>query len=158
MPTLKTGTSSSSEDYDLIPADEVVAASLADVEMKTQTFTNKETGEPEDSTRLRWSFVVTEAGPWQGRTVTGMTSDSFVAHPNCKAYNWASALLGGHQFAPEEVLDTDDLIGKPCRVIITHNKKPDRTWENVANVLQARNAGQSAMSSPAQTTATDSPF
>ncbi len=157
MPKLKAGSSSSGEDFDLIPEDEVVAASLADVESKEMTFNNRDTGEPETSTRLKWSFVVTEPGPWQGRTVTGMTSDSFVAHPNCKAYNWASAIEGGKQYGEGETLETDDLIGKPCRVIITHNKKPDRTWENVANVLQARNAGQSNTPS-SQSTAAEAPF
>lgn len=153
MPKLTAGTASSDEDYDAIPEDEVVAASLADVDSLEQTFKNDETGNPEVVTRLKWSFVVTEPGPWQGRTVTGLTSTSFVSHPNCKAYNWASALAGGKQFDEDEVLDTDDLIGKPCRVIIKHNVKNGRTYENVANVLQPRAGFTSG-----QTTAQEAPF
>lgn len=158
MPTLKAGTAKE-DDYDAIPEDEVVVVRLADVEAKTQTFKNKETGQDEESTRLRWSFVVTEPGPWEGRTVSGMTSTSFVAHPNCKAYNWASALMGGYQFAPEETLETDDLIGKPARAVIKQNEKNGRIYENVVNLLQARSAGATgAITPPSQTTWDESPF
>jgi hypothetical protein len=159
MPTLKTAGSGGDPDYDAIPNEEVIAVSLADVEERTQTFRNDETGQPEEVDRLRWSFIVTEPGPYQGRTVTGMTSTAFTSHPNCKAYQWASALSGGYQFAPDETLDTDDLVSKPARVLIKHNVKDGRVYENVVNVLQARPGGTTgAITSPAQTTATDTPF
>ncbi len=138
MPQLKAGDKPEEEERNIPPDEEVLAVALADVEEKEMTFTNRETGEPEKVDRLKWSFIITEPGTWQGETVTGMTSTSFVPHPDCKAYKWASNLEGGKEYAADETLDTDDLIGKPARVLIAQNTKDGRTYANVATVLQAR--------------------
>ena len=124
----------------LIPEGEVVHARLQEVEERSFTH------ELQKIDKLHWRFLVTdEAFPsWNGKEVFGDTSTSFSAHPNCKAYNWVTALTG-KQYGVDDELDTDVLIGLPCKVIIGH--KPDnqgRTWMRVREVLPAR----AAVSSP----------
>lgn len=149
MPKLKTGQTGGDGDVgELIPHEEIVAVTLADVEATVSTFKNDNTGKDEEVERLRWKFIVSDPGPYQGQMVSGMTSTAFVPHPNCKAYAWASALMGGKTFADNEVLDTDELVGRPARVLVKHKVGTDRTWVNVDSVLQAR----------AGTSATDTPF
>lgn len=86
--------------------------------------------------KLRWSFVVSLPGSnWDGKEVTGESSTNFTNHPNCKAMNWAMALTG-KEFENGEVLNTDDLQGLPCKVLIKH--KPDkngRPWMRVEQVF-----------------------
>ena len=88
--------------------------------------------------KLRWVFSVTDQGPWQGKDVQGDTSQAFTAHPNCKAFNWAAAVLG-QQPSLEQEFDTDDLLGMPCRILIGHRvDKNGGTWMNVKEVMAPR--------------------
>lgn len=131
MPVLSTG-----EVPDLIPEGEILEAAVADVEERSFEW-NQETVH-----KLRWQFVVTEPGPFNGKSVYGETSKSFTAHPNCKAYSWACA-IAGRSFSDGEQLDTDDLISLGCKVVIRH--KPDkqgRVWANVDDVFPKRVVAQ----------------
>ena len=61
-----------------------------------------------------------------------------------KLTRWAAALLGE---APE-VLDTDDLIGKPCRLTILLNTREDGSEFNKVDEILAPRAGQKAKPLP----------
>lgn len=118
----------------LIPEGEVIHARLQDISERSFTY------DKQKIEKLHWIFLVTdEAFPsWNGKEVFGDTSTNFSAHPNCRAYNWVTALTG-KQYGVDDELDTDALIGLPCKVIIGH--KPDnqgRTWMRVRDVLPAR--------------------
>lgn len=120
------------DELNLIPENELVNVRVSNIEMREFTFDN------EKVEKLRWEFVVVDPGPWEGKNIFGDTSTNFTAHPNCKAYNWSTAITG-KQFDVGEELDTDNLLGLPCRVIIMH--KPDRegrSWMRVREVLPAR--------------------
>ncbi len=129
---------SSPDDFELIPEHDIVSARLQDVTMRTFTW------DGEEVEKLKWTVVITDPGPWQGKELFGDTSTNFTVHPNCKAYNWAKALTGKSYDNGEE-LDTDDLLGLPCRVMIGHKKdKGGTTWMRVREVLPSRGAASQA--------------
>jgi hypothetical protein len=126
------------EKPELIAQNDVIEARLANVEVRSFEWTNRDTGKLETVTKLRWDFVVIDEGPWKGKTIFGDTSTNFTNHPNCKAFNWVTSLTG-RQYAEGEDLDTDDLLSLPCRIMIGH--KPDKggnIWMRAKEVLPAR--------------------
>lgn len=126
---------SNTQEGDLIPDGEVVGVRLEEITTRTVNFGS--------GTRLNWKFLVTEEGPYKGHTIYGDTSDSFVIHSECKAYNWAKS-LSGDDYEGADVFDTDDLVGLPARVIVFHRpdrKDPARKWVNVRDVLPPKNQG-----------------
>jgi hypothetical protein len=63
---------------------------------------------------IKWHFrVATPKG--EAILVSGLTSTTFTPHPKCKFFAWSSAIRG-KSFQVGEVLNTNDLINKPCRV------------------------------------------
>ncbi len=91
--------------------------------------------------KLRWYFTVTDEGLWKGKDIQGDTSVSFKAHPECKAYNWATA-IAGHEYDPGVEFDTDELTGMRCRILIGHraSKNSDRVFMSVTDVMPPRAA------------------
>lgn len=142
MAKLKTG---DGEEFALIEENETVGVIVTSVEA------NEFTWNEELVKKFRWTFDVTDQGPWQGKQINGDTSQVFTAHPNCKAYNWVSAIMGRSP-APGEELDTDDLIGMSCRVLVGHRTdKQGRTWMTVKEVMGPRTAvGQVAEPPPGE--------
>ncbi len=129
MPVLSTGDGS---EYELIPENDQVNVMLDKVEANDFTY------EGEEVHKLRWYFTVLDEGPWKGKTIQGDTSTNFTAHPSCKAYNWASAIVG-HDIPPGTDFDTDDLAGMRCRILIGHRtSKRGQTFMNVKEVMAPR--------------------
>ena len=122
-------TSGDPQELDLIPEGEVVNVILTEIELHEFDW------KTEHIKKLRWHFAVTDPGTWQGKTITGDTSLNFTAHPNCKAYNWVHALTG-REYPPGEELETDDIVGLPGRIIISHKPGKDgRLWMRARDVL-----------------------
>lgn len=140
MPQIPVGEPAEDGDFKLIPEGEVVAASVADFQEVPSKYTDDD-GNPKN--QFQWDFIVTEDGPFMGTKIRSWTTTNFVAHPNCKAYVWSKAVLR-RDFSAGQVFDTDDLIGKPCKLVIGHSD--DGKWHRIQNVLPARNAQPSAIS------------
>ncbi len=115
---------------EIIPDGDVVQARLEGVELREFDY------EGETVRKLRWRFVVTEP-PFEGTTVYGDSSFTFTNHPNCKAYNWVAALTG-RRYEDGEELDTDILLGLPCRLLITYKEDKNGKWMRVKELLPAR--------------------
>lgn len=114
-----------------IPEGEVLNARLANIELHEFNW------QGQDIEKLRWKFVVSD-GEWEGKEIQGQTSTNFVAHPGCKAYNWATA-ISGKAYEEGEELETDELIGLPCRIITAQKEGKDgRIWPDVKDVLATR--------------------
>lgn len=126
---------SPADEWEMIPDGEVVNA-IFDGLTEDEFEWPKGSGEIVEN--WKWTFVVTDE-EWRGQKITGKTSTAFTAHPNCKAYNWVTAITG-KSYGDGEMLDTDDLIGMPCRIVTKHSKpdKFDRIWVNVGNVLKPK--------------------
>lgn len=109
------------------------AATIVGIEPSESTYQGK------TSPRLTWRFALdngTEIWGWTGRYLGGAKAT---------LTKWISNLYGGRL---PDVLDTDDLIGKPCRLSIVIRTREDGTETNrVDNVLAPR-AGQKARPMP----------
>lgn len=124
--------------WEKYPVGSRVSARVADIELDEWSFTDKKTNELKNVQQIKWTFTIMDKGTWQGKDVFGKTTTNFVAHPNCKAYSWASAITQ-REPAEGESLDTDQLIGLPCVIEIGHSKpdKEGRTWMRVDKVYPA---------------------
>ena len=115
---------------DLIPENTVVEGRLSMVELREFTWND------EQVKKLRWNFTATTP-PWVGRELSGETSLTFTPNPNCKAYNWAAALMQ-REPAPGEEIDTDQMIGLPGQLLISHKTGKDgRVWLRIKEVFAA---------------------
>lgn len=136
-------TSGDPQELDLLPDGDIVNVRLTDVSLHEFTY------QGELIKKLRWSFAVTDPGTWQGKTIYGDTSTNFTAHPNCKAYNWVHALTG-REYPPGEEMDTDDVVGLPARILISHKPgKDNRVWMRAKDVFSA-SAQQPAAPAPSE--------
>jgi hypothetical protein len=137
------------QDFELIP-DDVYAAQVEDVEQR-QTMQMNDKGEMEPSDFLIWKFGLTEDETWGGRYVWCTSSTKL--SPKSKAGPWVEAILG--RPLGDEDIDTDDLLGMPCRVhvrIVPDKKNPGQKRNTVESVLAARkpaNGRPTAIGTPA---------
>jgi len=86
---------------------------------------------------LQWTFEVeTEEGLVE---IQGLTSQKFSTGRNpSKFYRWACRLLG-RKINPGDELDTDELIGKDCMVVVEDRKLRDGTIvSRVTDVLRVQ--------------------
>lgn len=123
--------------FEMIPEGTIVAAKVLSIVPVTLQFGPK----------LNWKFEVTEPGDWQGYKINGSTTQNFTLHEKCKLMQWASALLG-RVFEVGDQLDTDDLIGLPCRILIEW--QPDKNddekfWMRAGDVMGVRAHGAEAV-------------
>lgn len=94
----------------------------------------------EEYEQLWWKFrILDEDDAFNGQTVQGRTSTSFVDHAECKFKNWSEAITG-EIAAVEEIVDTDDLLDEDCVIVIgvdpyTDKDGNDRVWVAVKDVL-----------------------
>lgn len=126
MPVLEASESS----FEMIPEGTIIAAKVSEIEQKTLDFGD----------RLNWKFEITEEGPFKEYKINGSTSMKFTIDPPSKFYEWTVQLLG-RSFELGEVVDTDDLIGLPCRIEIEHQpdrEDPNRSWMRAATVIGPR--------------------
>ena len=87
--------------------------------------------------QLEWQFALDG-----DNTMKAWCSKNYSA--KSKLTRWAAALLGQ---APE-TLDTDDLIGKPCRLSILLKVRDDKSEYNKIEDILAPRAGQKAKPLP----------
>lgn len=133
MPVLTSG--DPAEGIELIPENDQVNVMLTKVEENNFVYND------EEIEKLKWYFTVMDDGPWKGKDIIGDTSQKFVAHPECKAYNWAT-VISGRNFPGGTQLDTDELLMMRCRILIGHKtSKGGRVFMNVKEVMPPRSDG-----------------
>lgn len=150
----------SSEQRDIIPANDQVVAMLNKVEPNNFDWFNPQTQATEKIKKWRWHFMVMDDGPWKGEEITGDTSIKFVAHPDCKAFRWASAIKGS-EYPVGGGFQSDDITGMMCRILIGHkpSKKSDRVFMNVTDVMAPRATPQQvAATAPVAAAPGEEPF
>lgn len=116
-------------DFVLIPEGTVVVAMVKEIEEKELSF----------GPRLNWKFEVTE-GEYKGWTINDGTSPKFSIDPPSKMYEWTVQLLQ-RTFEVGDPMNTDDLIGLPCRIEIGHKPDkddPQKSWMRVETLLPPR--------------------
>lgn len=111
-----------------IPEGILVPALLTKVEQVEIPYTvksGKRAGESAIFTKWEWDFYVTD-GEYAGLTIRGNTEPRITTADapggNLKLVRpWAEALLGRDLNVGEDV-DTDDLVGLPCQLTVTHQE------------------------------------
>lgn len=122
------------------PKDEPLPAILTKVEEVTIPYKDRQTGQDKTFTKWNWEFELTE-GEFSGLHVWGDTEPKLTNREDNKVRQWAEALRG-LPFEMGEGLDTDDLIGLPCLVVLDHeevtNKKGEPVYKcPVVSVIEA---------------------
>jgi len=82
---------------------------------------------------VRIEFTLSANDEWDERRVTGLASKKL--SEDTKLGRWVAAILGRMPAVGDEVT-AEDLIGKRCRVVITHKTNSiGKTFANVSKVL-----------------------
>lgn len=103
-----------------IPDNTVLRAMVLTAAKVKMPFQDKVTGE--DVFKVKWTFQIVEDGTFNGRKVEGQTSTAFVAHDDCRLYQWVKALF--NQDIPQDfTLDTDELQHLECVVTMKSEEK-----------------------------------
>jgi hypothetical protein len=93
---------------------------------------------------LRWVFTITK-GEFEGQTVSGLTQADWV--PGQKLDKWMTALGVSPELATDDEYDTEDLIGRKCRIVVevkmSGKGKNQAERANVKNVLPSKKADAS---------------
>jgi len=150
-------TGESSEQREIYEVNDQVVAMLNKVDPNNFTWFNPQTQVEEEVKKWRWYFTVLDEGPWQGEDITGDTSIKFVAHPDCKAFRWASAIKGA-EYPVGSGLKSDEITGMQCRILIGHkpSQKSDRIFMTVTDVMAPRATSQQV--TPTQAVTQEDPF
>ena len=107
-----------------LPKEEPLPAQLKSVTEKTIT--------PRDTTKAPftkwvWEFDITD-GEYAGLRAWGETEDRMTNHPNNRVRQWAETLLGT-SFDLGDDLDTDDLLGLQCSIVVAHEERTKANGE-----------------------------
>jgi hypothetical protein len=116
--------------FEMIPEGDIVAAKVVSIEKKVFDWGD----------RLNWKFEVTESGPFEEYKINGSTSLKFTIDPPAKFYEWSVQLLA-RTFDIGDSVDTDDLIGLPCRIEIDYQPDKDddkKNWMRAGTVIGPR--------------------
>lgn len=106
------------EDKYKLPADTLFSATLLSVKEVTIPYTKD--GEERTFTKWTWEFEIT-GGQYEGLHAWGDTEDRLTNHPDNRVRQWAETLRGAG-FEIGEGLETDDLLGLPCRITVENKE------------------------------------
>lgn len=117
-----------------IPTDTLVPVKLDSVEVKQFRSKDKDTkeslfnddGSPKMYDRWNWTFKVTD-GEYAGTKVSHLTQPFVSPADGNLPRIWAETLLGLTEWPEGRGLDTDDLIGLPAVLTVTHDKPRERS-------------------------------
>jgi hypothetical protein len=77
----------------------------------------------ENIRRMEFRFRIISSDAHDGQDIWGSTSTKFVDHPGCKLKTWSEAILG-RRLMPHYKMNTDDLLDRPCVIIVSK-----REWD-----------------------------
>lgn len=106
-----------------LPKDTLFPAILEAVTVKTIKY--KKDGKDKSFDKWEWEFKITD-GEYAGLSAYGETEDRLTTHPDNKVRQWGEVLRGGVEFEVGESIDTDDLIGLPCVITVTHEEPREK--------------------------------
>jgi hypothetical protein len=108
------------------------------VTIKSEEKKSQRTGK--SYTRLNWTFAVQAPGEeYDGQYVYGDTFATLSTREDCELRNWSQAIMN-IEMPPGFDLETDDLVGMQCRLLLgardyTDKKNQERTVNFVQDVF-----------------------
>ncbi len=126
-----------------IPDGAVFEAEVLTVKLEDSKFYKNEDGTPQQI--MNFKFKVVNDGEHDGafvdRWVWGSTPPWLNDDPRCKLRNWVEAILDIDLLPPDYLLETDDLQGMQCRVIVSAKESttnPGRITNKVTELKNTR--------------------
>jgi hypothetical protein len=98
-------------------------------------FTRYEEDEMEFGPVYKLHFEITNDEEHEGKELSRLVSQKF--NPKSNLFQTVQGLLG-RPIRPGEVIDLDDLVGRPCVLNVGHNVKERGTYEQIDGVNPAR--------------------
>lgn len=116
-----------------IPDDEILAAKVTGVKQVVKPFKDDDGNEV---VKIEFAFVIEDpGGKFDGQRLWGDTSTVFSDNPNCRLFAWTQELFG--QELPKGFrLDTDDLVGKHCRVVVAQRAYVKDGEDKIRNLVK----------------------
>jgi hypothetical protein len=130
------------ETFGVLPVDTIIQVEVADI---TERPVPGKDGK-EGWVKLEFKFRITgvpdalagEYGSLIDSHLWGSVSAKFTDHPDNKLRQWSESLLGVSVNQPGFELDTDILIGRKARAVISQYQRRDQTFQHqVATLLPA---------------------
>lgn len=121
---------------------EIYAAQLVNITQKLKPF---KADDGSDIYKLEFKFRLSADDGHDGDDIWGDTGVKLINHPGCRLTAWATTLLG-RDLVKGQRLDTDDLLDRPCRVVIGKREYADKatgmqkTHNFVRDILPTRAA------------------
>jgi hypothetical protein len=93
--------------------------------------------------QVRFTFEITDDDDYKGQNIRGWAAlklnedGEFTFWEGTKLWDWVTALRGGTAVGSDGVdFELDELVGKPCRILVVTKKKKDGTpTDRIDNVL-----------------------
>ncbi len=136
MPTyVDNGKGGTGEDFALIENHTIVVAEVVTIEEEENPFFKDDDGVPQRNVVFKFKVL---DGEYEGRFVWGRTPTTWSTNEKCKLRAWAEEILGVTiPTKPLPPLNTDDMVGRHCRVhIITYPKKDGSEGNKVGDVMR----------------------
>lgn len=107
---------------------------------------------------LMFTFKVI-AGEHEGRKLFGDTPTAWYAKESCKLRQWAQPIMN-REYSKGEPLDTDDLVGRRCRIAagVRTKKSTGEKTNFVEGVLPDKSGAMAKASAAVANTYDDEPF
>lgn len=134
-------------EFPVLPVDSIVQVTCTNIEEK---YVDGKDGK-EGWTKLEFTFSVDavpssipDAGSLEGSKIWGNCSAKFTTHPDNKLRQWTVALLGGIELGEGFELDTDVLLNRKARAVISQytkrNGQPQHQVGGLLPLVQAASA------------------
>lgn len=148
------------ETFGVLPVDTIIQVEVADI---TEQEVQGKNGNP-NWMKLEFKFRITgvpdvlsdEFGSLVGSHIWGNVSAKFTDHPDNKLRQWSESLLGVSVNQPGFELDTDILVGRKARAVISQYQRKDSTYQHsVATLLSAAGVSPTVTVAPTVTNVTN---
>lgn len=134
--TIDAGGDDRPREYTPAPHNSVFEAEVLEVKVEDSPWTDDQTGEKKQ--QMSFKFKVVEPGDFEGRWFWGRTSTWFSEDARSKLRQFVQAILDEDVLPSGFVLDTDNLEGQRCRIIVHAKEKADGSGRMVNWVQEVR--------------------
>lgn len=142
------------ESFGVLPVDTIIQVEVAEI---TERPVPGKNGNP-DWMKLEFKFRIlgvpdnlSEHRNLVGSHIWGNVSAKFTDHPDNKLRQWSESLLGVSVNQPGFELDTDILVGRKARAVISQYQRKDLTWQHQVATLLPAGGSPTTPSAPAVT-------
>lgn len=138
------------KDYADLPENQLLVATLKSLEHRVVAKRDPRPGEDPNFERLKWTFEITEQGPFHGRTIQADTPAEFNNSQFNPAGRYARALLK-RDLTPGQVVHESDFEGLSALIEIFYQpdrQDPTKKWARIKEIYELDPATAAQMDPP----------